>query len=329
MKIAVIGSTGHTGYVLKGLRGQADAELVGIAPGSVGEDIEVLYEYALKQGLAPRKFEQYRDMLDQVKPDVVAVACYFNDHAAVAVEVLSRGIHLFVEKPVATTLQDLEKVKAAHEKSGAQLAAMFGIRYSSWFLTVQRLIQEGRIGEIRMMNAQKSYRLGERSELYRRRETYGGTIPWVGSHAIDWMYSLCGESFVSVFASHSTRANRGHGELETTGLCHFTFTNEVFGSVNIDYLRPQQAPTHADDRIRIAGSNGVLEVVNNQVLLINGDADGIQHAPLLSAQESFTDFLQQVRGSSSCLVTAEQSFTVTEACLRARMSADKGRVVYF
>jgi predicted dehydrogenase len=315
--------------VLKGLRGQKDAELVGIAPGSNDENVEGLYRTAIDYGYSPRKFESFIDMLDQLMPDIVAVACHFNDHASVTVEALNRGMHVFVEKPIATTLEDLEIVKAAYKKSDAHLAAMFGIRYTPWFLTAKKLLQEGSIGEIRLMNAQKSYRLGERSELYRKRETYGGTIPWVGSHAIDWMYALSGEQFLSVFASHSTRSNNGHGELEATGLCHFTFTNEVFGSVNIDYLRPKQAPNHADDRIRVAGTKGILEVHDNKVYLISEQADGIQEVPLLAEQESFVDFLQQVRGAGKCMVSAEQSFMVTEACLKARLSADEGRVVYF
>lgn len=329
MKIGLIGCTGHIGYVLHGLRGLDEVKLVGIAPGSMGENVDGLVSKAVGQGHNPSRYDHYIEMLDQLKPDVVGIASYFNDHASITMEALKRGIHVFVEKPVATTLEDLEAVKEVYLGSGVHLAAMFGIRYTPWYLTVKKILQEGCIGDIRLMNAQKSYRLGERSELYRKRETYGGTIPWVGSHAIDWLHDLSGEQFISVFASHSSRANRGHGELEATGLCHFTLTNEVFGSVNIDYLRPQQAPSHADDRIRIAGSQGILEVVNQRVNLINEQAEGMQEIPLLPAEEIFVDFLRQVRGQAECRVSAEQSFKVTEACLRARLSADEGRIVYF
>jgi predicted dehydrogenase len=325
----MIGSTGHTGYVLKGLRGQADVELIGIAPGSHGEETEGLLKLAGDYGYMPKQYPHYIQMLDDLKPDIAAVACHFNDHAAVTVEALNRGIHVFVEKPLATTLEDLDLVRAAYKKSNVHLAAMLGIRYESWFLTVQLLLKERAIGEIRLMNAQKSYKLGKRNALYTNRETYGGTIPWVGSHAIDWMYALSGEKFHSVFAAHSTKANSGHGDLESTALCHFTFSNEVLGSATIDYFRPRQAPSHEDDRIRIVGTTGVLEAQVGKVFLINDEQAGIREIPLLPKREIFVDFLQQVHGDGHCMVTAEQSFMVTEACLKARISADEGRIVYF
>jgi predicted dehydrogenase len=329
MKVCIIGSTGHTGFVWKGLQGQRDVELVGVAPGSRGEEVESQLRHAADYGFEPKTYESYTRMLDDLKPDIVAVACHYYDHAAVTIEALNRSIHVFVEKPIALTLEDLDQVRAAYSRSNAHLAAMLGSRYSAWFLTVQQLLQERRIGEIRLMNAQKSYRLGRRSELYMRRETFGGTIPWVGSHAIDWMYALSGERFHSVFAAHSARANNDHGDLETTALCHFTFRNEVFGSVTLDYLRPGQAPSHSDDRIRIVGSTGILEARGGKVWLINEERPGVQEVPLLPEREIFADFLRQARGEGSCMVTAEQSFMVTEACLRARLSADEGRVVYF
>jgi predicted dehydrogenase len=329
VRICIIGSSGHHGYALDAIKNDSDCQLVGIAPGSEGENIDGLQEKISRIGLQAPVYEDYRAMLDELKPDIAVVNCYFGDHAKVALEVLKRKIHIFIEKPIATTLEDLELVKKEYENSGVHLAAMMGIRYKSHFLTAWEAIKQGSIGKVRLMNAQKSYKLGSRSEFYKHRESYGGTIPWVGSHAIDWMYWLSGEKFVSVYASHSKQYNRDHGDLEVTALCHFTFTNEVFGGVNIDYLRPATAPTHDDDRIRIAGTEGVIEVRGGKVYLINNEAEGEQELPLLPEKNIFADFLRQVRGEGKCMVSAEDSFAVTEACLKARLSADKKEVVYF
>lgn len=329
MKVCIIGSTGHFGYVLKGLQGQMDAELVGVAPGSAGERMEGLHGSLEGYGYSPGRFDSYMEMLDELKPDVAAIACHFNDHAAVLVQALNRGIHVFAEKPIATMPDGLDAVIDAYRKSGAKLAAMFGMRYMPCFLTAKKLLKEGAIGDIRLMNAQKSYKLGERSELFKHRETYGGTIPWVGSHAIDWLRWFSGETFQSVYASHTAAANNGHHELEATALCHFTLSGDVFGSVSIDYLRPRAASSHSDDRIRIVGTRGVLEVRERKVWLTNGERQGTHEMPLLPERQCFADFLQQVRGEGMCMVSAEDSFAVTEASLKARQSADERRVVYF
>ncbi|MBM7582242.1 putative dehydrogenase [Caldicoprobacter guelmensis] len=329
MKVVIIGSSGHYNYAIEGIKEDRGVIIVGVAPGSEGEDISPAYRAACKIGHVPKIYDDYRTMLDEVKPDIAVVNCFFGHHARVTMQVLERGIHAFVEKPLATTFEDLEQLKEVHSRSGVHLAAMFGIRYSAHFITAWNLVKEGVVGEIRLMNAQKSYKLGQRSEFYKSRSTYGGTIPWVGSHAIDWLYWFGGQKFESVFASHSARYNREHGELEVSALCHFTFSNEVFGSVSIDYLRPKQAPTHDDDRLRVVGTRGVLEVRDGKVYLINDEIDGIREVPLMPKQNIFIDFLRQIKGEGQCLVTAHDSFYVTEACLKARQSADEGKVIRF
>ena len=127
MKVCIIGSTGHINYVFNGLQQTPQARLVGAAKGSPGETTDRLLAQDSRFDIRPQIFDDYRDMLDRLRPDIVAIACHFGDHAKIAVEALQRGIHVFVEKPVATTLQDLAKVREAYAKSGVHLAAMFGI----------------------------------------------------------------------------------------------------------------------------------------------------------------------------------------------------------
>lgn len=329
MKVCIIGSSGHYGYALNGIRGQEDIIIQGISAGSTGESIDILYKSVTENGYLPKVYDDYKVMLDEIKPEIAVINCFFGDQAKVTVEALKRKIHVFVEKPISTTLGGLEDIKIEYSKAGVYLAAMFGIRYEPWFLTAKKVIEEGAIGTVRLMNSQKSYKLGIRGDHYKTRETYGGTIPWVGSHAIDWMRWLGGEEMKSVYASHSTMYNHNNGELEMSALCHFTFSNEVFGSSNIDYLRPQIAKSHDDDRIRIAGTHGVIEVRDKKVYLINGINDGMVELPLVPKGEIFTDFLNQVRDGKKCMVTAEDSFIITDASLKARISADEKKIIYF
>lgn len=333
MKLVFIGSTGHYIYAFRGLPMLQDVpiRIVGVSPGSLGESMDTVMSQAKNAGFSPEYYDDYIAMLDQLSPDIAVIACHFGDHAKVAIEAMKRGVHVFIEKPLATSWDDYELLKKAHEQSQIHLAAMFGIRYTPPFLTAWQAVQDGAVGQIRLMHAQKSYRLGVRGPHYQMRSVYGGTIPWVGSHAIDWLYWYSGEQFQSVYAAHSTMDNRGHGELEMTAACHFEMTNEVMATVNIDYLRPTQAPTHGDDRIRIAGTEGVIEVRDGKVYLVNESQRerGMQELPLAESESIFADFVRQVLGHGICRVSADDSFIVTEACLRALQSADERKLVYF
>ncbi len=329
VKVCIIGSTGHIGYVFERINNLKDIEIAGVAPSTEGENIDRTYSISVKNGFSPVRYDNYINMLDDIKPDITVVASYFCDHARVTIEALKRGSHIFVEKPVAVDLEELNKVESIQRESGRYLCSMFGLRYSPHFNTAWRAVKDGKIGRVRLMNAQKSYKLGNRPEYYKKRSTYGGTIPWVGSHAIDWLYWFSGEIFKSVYANHTTMFNKDNGEMEMSALCHFVLSNDVYGSVNMDFLRPESAPTHGDDRIRIAGTEGVIEVRHGKVYLINNEVEGEQELVLLPKKYMFEDFVKQVRGEAECIINAEDTFAVTRACLLARQSADENRVVEF
>ncbi|HOJ87879.1 MAG TPA: Gfo/Idh/MocA family oxidoreductase [Pseudothermotoga sp.] len=325
MKICIIGSSGHFHYALRGFK--SNWKIVAIAPGSKGEDVTPLKKALSEMNITPNEYKSYQEMLDREKPDVVVVNTVFNANSRILCESLSRRIHTFVEKPIATSFEELEKIKKLFGtvKNEVFFAAMFGLRYKPHFLTAKALLDGGEIGQIRLLNTQKSYKLGKRPEFYRRRDTYGGTILWVGIHAIDWINWFTQKGFLNVYATHSRISNNGHGELESTALCHFVLEQEIFASISIDYLRPNAAPTHDDDRVRIVGTRGIIEVFENRVLLLNDK--GENYIPLLPEKQIFSEFLSQIDGTGSCMVTPYDSILATEIALLARESADTGRVI--
>ncbi|MFB6150883.1 MAG: Gfo/Idh/MocA family protein [Haloarculaceae archaeon] len=326
MEIALIGSSGHTGYVTDEID-RSDVTVVGVAPGSSGEDVSDLYESVGEQCPSATRYDSAGELLDGAEPDLVAVSCQFGDLASVSRAALERDVHVFTEKPPATTLDDLDRLRTAYADADAELAGMFGIRYDPWFYTAYERVESGAVGEVRLVDARKSYRLGSRAEFYRSRETYGGTIPWVGIHAVDWVNWVTDSAFESVFARHSARQNRGHGDLETSAVATFELDGETLATVTADYYRPETAPTHGDDRLRVVGTEGVVEVRNGEVLLIDDGAEGERRLPQEDPGGIFADFLSSLEGDGPCMVSAEESFKATEVSLKARQAADEGTTV--
>ncbi|WP_026486041.1 Gfo/Idh/MocA family protein [Caldanaerobius polysaccharolyticus] len=329
MKICIIGTSGHYVYALRGIKADKSSEVVGISPGCEGENIEKLISQVCELGFKPKVYDNFREMLAELKPDIAVINTFFYKNSQIAIDAMYRGINVYIEKPVATTLQDLNKLIDAYQKTKVKLSTMFGIRYTSHFWTAYNLVKGNQIGEVRLIHAQKSYKLGIRQDFYKRRETYGGTIPWVGSHAVDWIYWFSGKKFKSVFATHSKMYNNRHGDLEVSATCSFTLEDEAFATVNIDYLRPQNAPTHDDDRIRIVGTKGIVEVVHGKVFMLNESVNGLIEVPLQEGPVTFYDFIKEVRGEGNCLVSADDAFYVTKACLLARQAADENRIIEF
>jgi len=329
MKVCIIGTRGHHKYVFEGLRQMPDVHLIGISAGVSEDSVDKLNSWSHEYRQTPVIFDNYGAMLDQQQPDIVVVCGPFELHAQMCIDAFERGMHVFCEKPVALTRQELDTLRRAYEHADAHFSAMMGLRYDPAFYTAWQAVRNGAVGTVRLMDARKSYRLGERPAYYHTRTTYGGTIPWVGSHAIDWIYWFSGKAFETVYATHSTQHNYNNGDLEMSALCHFTLSNEVFAAASIDYLRPSNAPTHGDDRIRIAGTDGVIEVRGGQVFLINNSTAGEVILPPQCERQIFKDFVEGIQGRTAHLIGADDIWAVTEACLLARQSADEGTVLQF
>ena len=328
MKLCMVGVRGHNNYVLSGLP-LTEVSVAGVCAAAPEDDPAGLLSKCRDLGHEPGVWDDPAEMLDAAGPDLLSIAGPFHRHAEISIEAFRRGIHIFCEKPVALTLDELDEVAEERETAGVHFAAMMGLRYDPAFHTAWRQVREGAVGEVRLVSAQKSYRLGRRAPFYHDRPTYGGTIPWVGSHAFDWVRWYTGKAFRSVYAAHSAAHNRDHGELEVSAVCHLTLEDDVFASVSIDYLRPQAAPSHGDDRVRIAGTGGVVEVLGGEVILTREGGGGDERLAAACDRQIFPDFVAAAAGESQPLLGPEDAIEMTRAGLLARESADSGRIVRF
>ena len=110
----------------------AGAQIVGLVNRSDVELPEALSAY-------PR-FRTLGEGL-QTCPDLVVIATYPDSHAALAIQAMEHGAHVFVEKPLATTVADAERVVATARTTGRKLVVGYILRHHpSW----KRLIAEAR-----------------------------------------------------------------------------------------------------------------------------------------------------------------------------------------
>ena len=308
MKVCFIGSCGHWQQALSTLKSRGDVLLCGFAPGSSEEN----RRYSIDESLP--YFEDYREMLDTVKPDLVVLSPVFGITGRLIIECAERGIAVFSEKPIASSNEELKRVVAAIRKSKIPFCSMHYTRFSPAFYHAAKIIEDGKIGQIRMITAQKSYRYGVRPDWYSDPELYCGTIPWVGIHAVDWIYRFTGKRFTSV-------SSIAVGECpEMAALCQFELEGGIIASINIDYYRPDGAPTHDDDRIRCVGTSGVLEIRSNTVLLIN--KEGSREYRPSDAPDLFAEFLD---GKNP--IGLDEIHHVTKAVLCAKDAAKHGKTV--
>lgn len=327
MRIGLIGFEGHSHEILNATHTVDGARLVAIAKARPDEPVPDLKGFGSVTE-STRFFEDPVQMLDEVKPDIVGVTPANFLIARYAQAAAKRGIHVIAEKPLAATKESLERLQDAVESAGVQCVALLAMRHFPPFAAVHQAVKDGLIGDPILITAQKSYRWGSRPEWYKKRDTYGGTIPWVAIHAIDYVRWCSGLEYEQVSAYHSNVGHTDYPGCEDNGGMVFKMDNDGTALINFDYLRPAAAPTHGDDRLRIAGSRGIIEIKDtcSRVELTTHD-DGPRDLELPQTTSLLADFVTAVKEGRSPLVTTEDSFRVTKVALRARQAADTGRTL--
>lgn len=322
--LALIGLKGHQHVVLEALGDMPEATIVAVAD----DQPEALMRVADLPGATVHTgtYLDYRELLAHHRPDIVVEAGTDRERAEVLVACAERGLHLICEKPVAMDLAGLEQVALAVERAGVTATCLLTMRCEPPWRAVRQTVAGGGIGDVTQVGAQKSYRLGERPRWQRSRETFSGIIPFIGIHAMDLIRWSTGREFVEVMAYCSNVGQPEIGDLENNACVLARLDNGASAAVRLDYCRPAGAPTHGDDRLRIAGTRGVVESVGGRVTLTTAD-EGPREVELLEPVSFFGDYVAALESGRAPYVPFADCLRITEVVLRAREAAETGRPV--
>lgn len=318
IRVGMIGLEGHSGIVLDTLRDLPDVELA------------AFYDPNPQLGakLTARRYSTYQELLANEKLDVVGIAGSNAERTPAILAAAARKLHIAAEKPLALTRDELAQVKAAVSANGVRLTMFLPMRYYGSYSEMRRIVASGAIGEVAQVDAQKSYKLGPRPAWMRDRATYGGTIPYIGIHMVDLIRYTTGRDIVEAFSMQSRVGHPEMGDMENTTATVFRLNNGAISVLHMDYLRPEIATTHGDDRLRIAGTKGVLEFQENAGLtLITASEQQHAIAPLPPDRSLFADFLDSVYNGTRPNLTLEDIYRSNEIVLAARESAERGIAV--
>jgi len=328
VRVGLVGLEGHFSEVLEAAKLLPEIRIAAVSASKPRELQRITDNPVLA---AARRYDDYRRMLDTEKLDVVAV-CNENGQRAVAVMACAeRGLAVAAEKPLALSVEDLAAVRKSVTRHGVRLTMLLPMRFDPEYLAMKGIVERGEIGEPVSLGAQKSYKLGlergQRPDWMRRRASFGGTIPYIGIHMVDLMRWTSGREFVSTAAFQSTVGVPELGEMENNTAVVYRLDNRGTATLRMDYLRPETAPTHGDDRLRIAGTKGVVEFQGDSLTLITSSEKPRVVAGLPRRPSLFADFLDSLYNARPHLIALQDVYRVTEIVLRSREAAETGRVV--
>lgn len=136
----------HMGDLLREVFEHPEAEIVGIADEQPERMAEAVKHFGLTES---QVFTDYEACLEKSRPDWVILCPSTKGHAEWVEKVAPYGCPVLVEKPFAASLEDADRMIAAMASSGQPLAINWPLRWYPCHVTAHRLVEEGRIGEVR------------------------------------------------------------------------------------------------------------------------------------------------------------------------------------
>jgi predicted dehydrogenase len=290
-----------------------EADLVGVS------DLDQEAAQAIADRYSTRAYSDYRQLLDEGQPDAVTIAVPTVHHLEVALDVIQRGIDLFIEKPIAFSVEDGTQIVSAAEEKGVKLFIGHIERFNPAVIALKDHITKGDLGRVFQIDA-------HRQGPFPSRINDVGVVIDLAVHDLDIMRYITGSEMVRVYAETERRIHSQYEDL-LTGLVRLD--DGTVGTLTINWLTPTKIR-----ELLVTGERGLYRVdllTQDLFFFENPVANGLEwdnlrmlrgvregamtrfviakKEPLRAEQEAF---LAAVRGEIPVAVTGEDGLRVVE-----------------
>jgi predicted dehydrogenase len=234
-------------------RHAAALEVVGVA------DVNLASAEQRGEDLGCPYFSDHRELLENTRPDAVAILTPHPFHAAIAIECLQSGAHVLVEKPLAVQAAEADRMIEAARQAKRLLAVNLQHRTRPEISAAKKLISAGALGNIQRVQMTAIWtRTRHYYELAGWRGTWrgegGGVLMNQSPHTLDVICHLAGQPS-RVAAWNRTLFHTI--ETEDTSVAMLEWPNQAIGTLVVS-----TAQAGDPERLEIAGTRGVLQVTN-------------------------------------------------------------------
>ncbi|MFS8478614.1 MAG: Gfo/Idh/MocA family oxidoreductase [Micromonosporaceae bacterium] len=275
-----------------------------------------------------RAYTEHTEMFAAGDLDGVVVTAPHALHAPITIDAAAAGLHVLVEKPMATTLADCRRMIEACEKHQVRLAVGHVLRFLPPIREAKRILASGRLGRPMVINERRTatYEPGSRPEWFFDPAMAGGGIVMnVGIHSIDKVQWLADGLVVRVVARSFSRAGLGV-ETESVGLLELA--NGVWAALIIT-----SAGLPFQDETEVICEHGALRLSRRDGLWTYQDGQETQvvaphHDEVPTAfRDQLADFVAACRADRAPAVDGEYGQSVVATVLAMYESAGRANAV--
>ena len=291
------------------------------------------------------QYNDYKEMLAKEEPELVAIATESGKHATIALDCIKAGCNVIIEKPIALSLKDADRIIEAGKQAGVVVCANHQNRFNKSVQKIREAIEKGRFGK--MFYGTAHIRWHRDWEYYSRAkwrgtwEQDGGALMNQCIHNIDLLRWMMGNEIESVVGM-TDRLNHDYIEAEDLGIALVKFKN---GSYGIIEGTTDVYPKNLEETLYLFGQKGTVKAGGTSVNRIEEwnfsdmlddpeevktrfhenppNVYGYGHTPL------YADVIDAIKTNREPYVNAEAGRRALELVLAIYKSAATGEPVTF
>ena len=221
---------------------------------------ELLAKYGLEKDESIKRYTDYKKMVDELKPDLVSIATESGIHAEIALHCIDKGVNLIIEKPMAMSIEDANKIINLAEEKNVKVSACHQNRFNVAIQKLRKAVESGRFGKLSH---------GSIHVRWNRNAGYYEQAPWRGTweqdggalmnqciHGIDLLRWMMGDEIEEIYGA-TRQQFHDYLEAEDVGMAVIKFKNGAIGTIE---GTTNVFPKNLEETLYIFGENGTVKI---------------------------------------------------------------------
>ncbi|HHV94043.1 MAG TPA: Gfo/Idh/MocA family oxidoreductase [Firmicutes bacterium] len=263
LKFAIIGAGvwGETHAYL--YKEHPDVELTAVCDVNMGRARELAAKFDV-----PNVFDNHQEMLRKADIDAVAIVTPDFAHGKIGVDCANAGKHMLIEKPLATTREDVEALVEAAERNNVRVMVDLHNRWSPPFAVAKQSLDSGELGD----PVSAYMRLNDIKWVATDMLPWAAksSILWfLGSHSVDTLRWFFNDEVDQVYSVSSAGVLKKLGvDTEDIYQTILQFKNGGIATMENGWITPNTHPCINDIKFNITGTKGMInmDLSNNQMI---------------------------------------------------------------
>lgn len=275
-------------------------------------------------------YTDYQELLARDDIDAVNICTTDELHVEPAVTAANMGKHVFVEKPLARTPQDCDKIIKAAKDSDVKLTVGHILRFDPRYVTAYEKIKNNTIGKLVHLFVRRNNPITNAKRLSK----HTSVLFFLGIHDIDFMNWCVGKKAKKVYAEATYKKLKNTPD---TVLATIRFSDDTIALLEASWILPESFPGKLDAKFEVIGTDGVIYVDGGsdtvEIAHQRFESPELFYAPELFGErvgilrDELTHFVECIVNDREPIVSGEDGKAAVEVAYTIQKSFETGNIV--